>query len=218
MKQKGKFVASLLFALCIAGAGSAQAGMITYDTWATNENGTGNYIFTVDDEVSGKFNYSLTVHPWNAEAFGVFIDFGSKATGGGALNLAGDSSVSLEGRDTTDSVCGPPSCNISGLSIPGFDGTWGLIFGLGTQGFNGIQTFSWSTTDFGLSLSDFGVVAIRAQQLCADGSLLPDNENSCGGSDKAYGYSTVSVPEPGTLALLGLGLIGLWVRRKKVEA
>lgn len=212
MKQKGTFLTSLVIAGCLAGAGSAQAGMITYDSWTTNENGTGNYIFTVDDDTSGQFGYSLTVNPWNAEALGVFIDFGASSTGVAALNLDGDSTVSLQGRDTTSSECGN-GCNINGLNIPGFDGTWGLVFGLGVQGYEGIQTFNWSTADLGLTLDDFGVVAIRAQQLCDAGSTLPDGE--CEGSDKAYGYgSSVSVPEPGTLALLGLGVLGLFVRRK----
>lgn len=217
MKFKGRFLPSLLAAGCLAGAGAAQAGMITYDTWTSNENGSGNYIFTVNDNDAGYFNYNLTVDPWNAEALGLFVDFGSETTGGGSAMLTG-ANVALVGQDTSSNSCGA-GCNLEGLSFPAsFDGLWGLVFRLGEQGFDGIQTFSWQTSDFGLGLDDFGLVAIRAQQFCSEGTLDGENDG-CEGSDKSYSSERppVSVPEPGTLGLLGLGLLALAIRRKKAS-
>jgi hypothetical protein len=90
-------------------------------------------------------------------------------------------------------------------------GDWEVIFHLGNPGFEGIQTFSWLTSDFGLSESNFGLVAIRAQVLCFGDDVLPGDKANCTGSDKAYGYPTPpqnnSVPEPGSLALLGLSVL-----------
>ncbi|MBS8242024.1 PEP-CTERM sorting domain-containing protein [Marinobacter lipolyticus] len=214
MKRKTWLSGGILATSLLLGGQAAQAAMMTYDTWETNENDTGNYIFQIDDNDAGLFNYNLTVDPWNAEALGLFLDFGTSAADASAPAITG-ANVSLFGRNQASDGCGA-GCNLNGLAIPDFDGVWSLVFRLGAQGFDNIQTFSWSSSNFGLSLEDLGVVGIRAQQLCSGDATLDNGDDGCGGSDKAYGSATTppnEVPEPGTLALIALGLLAIGVRR-----
>jgi hypothetical protein len=215
-----------MLALCFS---SGHAVEIKYgeNGWNTNDDGTGNYILTINDDTAGRFSWSLTVDPWNAEALGLFVDLGDTgplATPVSLYNVTPTGEVSVYATDTSSGDCGP-GCNINGLNdlvIPDPDGEWELVYRLGSQGFDQIQTFSWQTDNFGLTLDSFGLVAIRAQQLCDEGELLPDG--SCGGSDKSFlpGPGTdpdpdpdPTVPAPTPLLLIGLGSLALgWTRRK----
>ncbi|MEH6625312.1 MAG: PEP-CTERM sorting domain-containing protein [Motiliproteus sp.] len=211
-------------------SGAASAAELTYDTWTTNEGESGNYILTVDDNTVGEFNFSLTVDPWNAEALGLFIDLGSNDIGvpvviTNVATLPVASTVDLVATDTASDSCGP-GCNLNGLSIGSIgDGEWELVFRLGDQGWDGVQSFSFTTNNFGLALSDFGLVGIRAQQLCTGDDTLPSDQSQCNGSDKSVGSSgpnppppDVIVPEPGTIALAAIGLLGLGGIRRKAQA
>ncbi|MGY8871947.1 MAG: PEP-CTERM sorting domain-containing protein [Pseudomonadales bacterium] len=210
---------------------SAQANVLTYDTWTTNSGDSPNYIFTIDDSTAGKFNYNLTIDPWNAEALGLFVDFGNEDVGNAAavglvdttVIVPGGSGVSLFATDTSSNNCGG-GCTLSGLnpSLIAPDGEWELVFRLGDSGYQGQQTFSWVTNSFGLGLSDFGLVGVRSQVFCTGTDLLPGDQSSCDGSDKSYSSTPStpppnnSVPEPSTLLLFCFGLAGLVYSRRQV--
>ncbi len=208
----------------------------TFDTWSTNENTSGSYIVTISEQATdGFFDFHVTVDPWDAEVLGLFVDFGNYDLLGPTplSNVTPAGEVSLFASDTSSDNCGA-GCNLQGLSptLLTPDDEWELVFRLGAQGFDNIQTFSWTISGLtGLDESDIGVLGIRAQQQCAPGDTLPNG--SCGGSDKSYFSSSSSsssssgtasstsgfgVPEPSTYSLLGLAAVAFgFVHRRRQQ-
>lgn len=213
-----RYVTLGALALMLSMASVANA-TIMYNTWTTNDGDSGNYIVTVTEN-AGVFNVEVTVDPWNAEALGFFIDLGDNDIIDDTLNNESPTGqASVFDTDTSSNSCGP-GCNLNGLSPPvaSPDGEWEWVIRLGAQGFDGIQTFSFDLALNGLTEADWGLVGIRAQQLCGPGQLLPGG--NCGGSDKSYGSPSstpVPVPEPGALGMLGAGLLGIAVMRRRCK-
>jgi len=217
MKSLTQFAARLIALLAFGVASQAAQATLSYSDWTSNESSSGNYTLTIN-HVGNQFSYNLTINPWNAEALGLFIDLGAVTVSN--VNLGGTTQsapVSLFDTDTSSSSCGS-GCNLNGVSLPALiGGDWELVFRLGGTGFDGIQTFNWTTSDFGLTEAAFGLVGIRAQQVCSSSTTLPNG--NCGGSDKAYSYAstvtTTSVPEPSALMLLAFALLSLGLLRRR---
>jgi hypothetical protein len=204
MKQVVRLLARTLVAATVALP--AVAGAAVVSSWTSNEAPNGNYVVTIV-ESGGNLDVSLTVSPWNAEYLGFFLDLGAISLTAPVLTAAVPSGqVALVATDTASDSCGT-GCNLNGLALPA--GTeWEFVVRLGDAGFDGIQTFSFTLgAAQDLSESMISLVGVRAQQLCTQaGVTLPGG--ACGGSDKAYGLpETTAVPVPGTLALLGAGLV-----------
>ena len=213
---------------------STAGASVIFSDWKTNEGVSGNYIVTLDDSTAGFFDITLTIDPWNAEALGLFLDFGASTYGGSgtisAVSTAPTSggAVTFITSNTNSNSCGT-GCNLNGLNPTlGYDDEWELVFRLADSGYDNIQTFQWTIDAGGLLLSDLVAAGARAQQLCDTGELLPDG--NCDGSDKSFaaspddifvGITSLSFPvsAPGSLALLALGALGMgWSRRYTVRA
>lgn len=207
----------VLAALALTVPSWANATLI-YNTWDTNEGNSASYIVTVNQN-GDAFDVEVTINPWDAEALGIFIDWGDfdlTSTGISGISPAGE--VVVSGTDTTSNSCGG-GCSIPNNLYASPDGEWEWVIRLGDTGYEGLQTFNFTLAGNGLTESDWGRIGMRAQVQCSGGDVLPGDQGNCDGSDKSWGFGTpdMKVSEPATVGLLGLGLLGMGLVRRRVR-
>ncbi len=161
---------------------------------------------------------------------GTFIEKRAGNDGGGPLTILGESYSQIAKWDADsgdwDDDAGDPGANWSVTGTPGDNGTWESAFDIlfmvikaadhdtknGTGGFSiygqgGISSGTLAEGDAAF----FGA----SEGFWATAPTLISGETGRNVSHISFYGRSVSVPEPGTIILLGLGLAGLGVSRRR---
>lgn len=198
-----------LFAMAM----QANATTISFTNWIHNSGSdASDYVVTVNDDNAGYFLVNVDVSAAglasdpSTDILGVFFNAHEDLLASNINNFSanvGSVSICVNGLLSS---CGNGN-NLNGLGVT-FD--IGMKTGSTGSGDGALQSFSFRVDSvLGITLSDFDLFGIRAQ-----------STGTGNGSDKAYSGPSTSVPEPSTLALFGLGLLGIafaTTRRRKTK-
>jgi hypothetical protein len=166
----------------------------------------------ISADIAAPINADLT----KGDILGLWFDFADFGALSGSPTISGEDPSGI----VTDVFFGENSigsqlAGYSNVNLQGTDETnWDLAVVTGSNGGPDFyQSFSFNLTIAGLTANQFleQRVGMRVQSI-EGGSFQ-------GGSAKLIGEGTptVTVPEPGTLALMGLGILGLTIRRRSKQ-
>ena len=163
------------------------------------------------------------------------IDFTTMANGpittigDATFSLAGDGVAgdpyNLTGRGLTNSTTGSyPTNTIMRVDFASLISS--LVFDFNPQGLNGYPGQGWAIFDGGISLiasGSYSSGSSASYDLSAYSGIsriefyngIPAADRNWISDLERISYDAISVPEPGTLALLGLGLAGMGMTRRK---
>ena len=221
MKSDGNLVGTIfkpvLAALLVFFATSANADPIKLEISDTFDF-SGTVVTKVDTDNDGMVMINDSLGSWAAN---VVIGFSSPFIGDETVDKIDLASVNVSGGEGTIYI------RLTGTDFDGLMAQYSTAFGGTTDGSVSFQSYADATnTEFGqgILLSDSGTISTTAFSGQDGGSINMTGPYSlsiyaaithdAGFQISSFDY-LVSVPEPGTLALFGIGLFGMGLARRK---